>query len=176
MIVKVVLVLELNKCSLLRNPSPANFRRPWKLQHRFPFKHIIFLSNYHLLIFLKIYRSHKKRKLSLETKAKQAVLCAYLENQATLELVLHYRASKCRQTKYWGSQDSLFTLYWFKHAVIKMCHNRLQFVKKHTQISAISNTGLRTKLHVDYKILFYYFLGASYAKISEETFKYHRAS
>ena len=37
----------------------------------------------------------------------------------------------------------------------------LLFVKE-TQISAISNTGWSTRLHVVNKILFHYFLGATY--------------
>ena len=36
---------------------------------------------------------------SLETRAKLAVLRTYVENQAILEPILLYRASKCKQTK-----------------------------------------------------------------------------
>ena len=53
--------------------------------------------------------SHKKRKDSLETRAKQAVLCLYVENQAILEPILPYRASKCKQTKEQDSEDYLWT-------------------------------------------------------------------
>ena len=63
----------------------------------------------------------------------------------------------------------------FKHAVIKMCHKRLRFVKE-MLISTISNTWLRAKLHIDHKILFCYFLGATYTIIWLEAFKYYRAS
>ena len=42
--------------------------------------------------------SHKKRKDSLETRAKRAVLCVYVENQAILDPILLYRASKHQQT------------------------------------------------------------------------------
>ena len=43
---------------------------------------------------------------SLETRAKLAVLRTYVENQAILEPILLYRASKCKQTK---EQDCLWT-------------------------------------------------------------------
>ena len=41
-----------------------------------------------------INHSHKKQKDSLETPAELAVLRTYLENQAILEPILLYRASK----------------------------------------------------------------------------------
>ena len=44
---------------------------------------------------------------SLETWAERAVLRTYFENQAILEPILLYRASKCRQTKEQGSEDCL---------------------------------------------------------------------
>ena len=53
--------------------------------------------------------SHKKRKYSLETRTKLAVLHNYVENQAILEPILLYRASKCKQTKEQGSEDCLCT-------------------------------------------------------------------
>ena len=40
--------------------------------------------------------NHKKRKDSLETRAELAVLRSYVENQAILEPILLYRASKCK--------------------------------------------------------------------------------
>ena len=43
--------------------------------------------------------SHKKQKDSLATRAKRAVLRAYVENQAILEPILLYRASNYKQTK-----------------------------------------------------------------------------
>ena len=46
---------------------------------------------------------------SLETRAKLAVLRTYVENQAILEPILLYRASKCKQTKEQGSKDSFFS-------------------------------------------------------------------
>ena len=61
--------------------------------------------------------SHKKRKDSLDARAVLAVLCLciYVENQAILELILLYRASKYKQTKEQGSMDCLlihiFTFY-----------------------------------------------------------------
>ena len=56
-----------------------------------------------------LYHSHKKRKDSLETRAELAVLRTYVENQAILEPILLYRASKCKQTKEQGSEDCLWT-------------------------------------------------------------------
>ena len=43
---------------------------------------------------------------SLETRAELVVLRIYVENQAILEPILLYRASKCKQTK---EQDCLWT-------------------------------------------------------------------
>ena len=59
--------------------------------------------------------SHKKKKDSLETQAELAVLRSYVENQATLEPILLYRASKCKQTKELGKRglfmDPYFNLF-----------------------------------------------------------------
>ena len=44
---------------------------------------------------------------SLETRAELAVLHTYVENQAILEPILLYRASKCKQTKEQDSKDCL---------------------------------------------------------------------
>ena len=44
---------------------------------------------------------------SLETWAELAVLHTYVENQAILEPILFYRASKCKQTKEQRSEDCL---------------------------------------------------------------------
>ena len=44
---------------------------------------------------------------SLETRAELAILCTYVENQAILEPILLYHASKCKQTKEQGSEDCL---------------------------------------------------------------------
>ena len=46
----------------------------------------------------------KKRKDSLETRAEPAVLWAYVENQAILQPILLYRASKRKQTQKHGSK------------------------------------------------------------------------
>ena len=46
---------------------------------------------------------------SLEKWAELAVLRIYVENQAILEPILLYRASKCKQTKDQGSEDCLWT-------------------------------------------------------------------
>ena len=52
---------------------------------------------------------------SLETRAELAALSTYVENQAMLEPILLYRASKCKQTKEQGSGDCswthIFTFY-----------------------------------------------------------------
>ena len=45
--------------------------------------------------------NHKKRRDSLESRAEPAVLCDYVENRTRihiLESILHYRASKFKQT------------------------------------------------------------------------------
>ena len=46
---------------------------------------------------------------SLETRAELVVLRIYVENQAILEPIILYRASKCKQTKEQGSEDCLWT-------------------------------------------------------------------
>ena len=45
----------------------------------------------------------------METRAEPAVLRTYFENQATLEPILLYRASKCEQTKEQGREHYLWT-------------------------------------------------------------------
>ena len=49
------------------------------------------------------------RTYILETRAESAVLRTYVENQAILEPILLYRASKCKKTKEQGSEDCLWT-------------------------------------------------------------------
>ena len=46
---------------------------------------------------------------SLETRAELVVLRIYVENQAILEPILLYRASKCKQTKEQDSEDCIWT-------------------------------------------------------------------
>ena len=46
---------------------------------------------------------------SLKTRAELAVLGIYVENQAILEPILLYWASKCKQTKKESSEDCLWT-------------------------------------------------------------------
>ena len=46
---------------------------------------------------------------SLQTRAELAVLRTYVENQAILEPILLYQASKCKQTKEQDSEDCLWT-------------------------------------------------------------------
>ena len=57
--------------------------------------------------------SHKKRKDSMETRAKLAVLRSYVENQAILEPILLYLCygSKCKQTKKSRQQKLLMDPY-----------------------------------------------------------------
>ena len=105
---------------------------------------------------------------SLETRAELAVLRTYVENQA----ILLYRA-KCKQTKKQGSEDCLwnhifivlcdyYQFFFFflskcKYNWIKLCYNRLQFVKE-TQISTVSSTERRAKLR---RFFFNALLGAN---------------
>ena len=51
--------------------------------------------------------SYSQETDSLETRAEPAVLRTYVENQAILEPILLYRASKYKQTKEQGSEDCL---------------------------------------------------------------------
>ena len=51
--------------------------------------------------------SHKKRKDSLGTRAELALLRTYVENQAILEPILLYQASKCKQNKEQASEEFL---------------------------------------------------------------------
>ena len=54
----------------------------------------MFFSSFKDTIKACFYHSHKKRNDSLETRAELAVLCTYVENQAIIEPILLYRASK----------------------------------------------------------------------------------
>ena len=63
---------------------------------------------------MSLHNTHKKRKGSLETRAKPVVLWAYVEKQVMLEPTLPYRALKCKQTKSRGVglfMDLLFDLF-----------------------------------------------------------------
>ena len=51
----------------------------------------------------------KKQKVSLETRVKLAVLHAYVENQAILESIIVYHASKHKQMKRPGYQEFFST-------------------------------------------------------------------
>ena len=61
------------------------------------------------MMFNSLKQSNRKRKDSLETRAELAVQRTYVENQAILEPILLYRASRCEQTKKQGSNDCLWT-------------------------------------------------------------------
>ena len=77
------------------------------------FRFLICQSNMNYIIFffwyIKLHISIVTRTYSLETQAEPAVLRTYVENQAILEPILLYRASKCKQTKQQGSEDCLWT-------------------------------------------------------------------
>ena len=47
--------------------------------------------------------------IDISNRAELAVLRTYVENQAIIEPILLYRASKCKQTKEQGSEDCLWT-------------------------------------------------------------------
>ena len=66
---------------------------------------IFTLAAANFIFFNQFNHNHSKRKDSLETRA-EPVLRTYVENQAILEPILLYRASKCKQTK---EQDCLWT-------------------------------------------------------------------
>ena len=55
---------------------------------------------------------------SLETRAELAVLRIYVENQAILEPILFYRASKCKQTKEQGSEDCYGLMFLLFYKII----------------------------------------------------------
>ena len=93
-------------------------------------------------------QSRKKREDSLETRAEQAALRAYVENQAMLEPIPLYRASKYKQTQKLGFQFPFIELSLYLpmqlisgffssflcqdtiHARIKLCKKRLQLVEE----------------------------------------------
>ena len=104
--------------------------------------------------------SHSKRKDSMETWDKLAILCIYVENQAILEPIPLNRVSKCKKTKEQDCEDFLW-----KYIFIFLCeycqflflsavknqgkqdntpYNRFQFVKE-TQSSTAVNTKGRAK-------------------------------
>ena len=67
LVLSAVFVLELVKCSPLRNFSLAKFLYPWKLQHQISFKHILW-SKLPSVKFL--FKSLTSNKLILEQKSK----------------------------------------------------------------------------------------------------------
>ena len=64
-------------------------------------------DNVHVFKFKTCTLSLSQETYSLETRTELAVLRTYVENQAILEPILLYRASKCKQTKEQGSEDCL---------------------------------------------------------------------
>ena len=135
--------------------------------------------------------SHKTRKDSLETQAEPAVLWGYVENQATLEPIFAYRASKYKQTKEQGSEDCLWThIFTFLHVYYTFffsffCQNAnitglncaiigCNLSRKHKL--ALSQTWSGEPNYINHKILLWYLLGAKCKKIWGITSKYCRAS
>ena len=81
---------------------------------------IRFVVIYITIIYDQCNHSYKKRKGSLETRAELAVLCTYVENQATLKPILLYSASKCKKTKEYNSEDYLRTCIFTFFCVINV--------------------------------------------------------
>ena len=93
-----------------------------------------------------LHHSHKKRKDSLKTRAKRAVLRAYIENYPILKLILLYRAWKYAKGKDWAnntvSKFLFFLPVWLisgfffhlsrcEHAArIKLCQKMLELLKE----------------------------------------------
>ena len=67
----------------------------------------------YLYYWLLLIHNHKKQKDSLEARTELAILRTCVENQATLEPILLYRAPKCKQTKEQCSKDCLRTHIFF---------------------------------------------------------------
>ena len=63
----------------------------------------LFISTFKFIAYFQ--HKHKKLKDSEETQAELVALCTYVENQAILEPIFLYQASKCKQTKEQGSED-----------------------------------------------------------------------
>ena len=113
--------------------------------------------------------SRKKRKVSLETRAELPILRTYAENQAMLEPIFLYRPSKCKRTKEKGNEDCLWThiftflydycqLFFFflsrcKQNKIKLCYNRLQFVKETYYLTLLSFLTFLTYFYKMLKML-----------------------
>ena len=80
------------------------------------FEFISYIFYVFLIMTLNMYL-FEKRKDSLETRAELAFVSSSVENQAILESILLYRASKCKQTKEHGSKDYLrthiFSILWY---------------------------------------------------------------
>ena len=122
------------------------------IRHQWLCKHFLGFSNASKKLFwsqkltLMCVKPLSQETDSLETRAELAVLRIYVDNQAILEPILLYRASKCKQTKEQDSEDCLWThiftflsdycLHYFlfmsrcKKNKIKLCYNRLQIVKE----------------------------------------------
>ena len=97
----------------------------------------------------------------METRDELAVLCVYIENQAILEPILIYHASKYKQTQKQVARTvsgpicvpscetniCIFLLYRSRcrHVIVKLNHNSLRCLAE-TLINTISRTELRIKI------------------------------
>ena len=87
--------------------------------------------------------SHKEWNDSLGKQAELAVLRAYVENQATIETILIYRALKFKQTKEQDPYFYFFCVYYqffFLFPTIFLRVTIQQFGKRHSNTSLIRTT------------------------------------
>ena len=91
------LLISLRGISLWNFPSPRHVQKKNRPE-KFPF-----IATNNCIV------SQSQETDSLETRAELAALRIYVENQAILEPIPLYQASKCKQTKEQGSEDSLWT-------------------------------------------------------------------
>ena len=102
------------------------------------------ISKSHYL-FIDIFRSRKKRKDSLETRAEWVVLRFSVENQA-LEPVLLYRASWSKRTKKQDSENCLWThIFTFFGIIVSSFSSFCQNAKKTGLNCAIIDQTLSKK-------------------------------
>ena len=82
---------------------------------------------------------------SLETRAELAVLRINVENQAILEPIPLYRASKCKQTKEQGSKDCLWIFLPFYKIIVSFISFLCQDANKTRSNCAIIGCNLSKK-------------------------------
>ena len=76
--------------------------------------------------------THSQKQQIVWKQAELAVLRIYVENQAILEPILLYQASKCKQTKEQKSEDCLWT-HFFYHFIRLLSAFLLFYVKMQTK-------------------------------------------